>query len=353
MTISAIMLNMLFFSSCKDNGTATPAVDETLNEEVLESFSDNLPVTVYQGLQEKTNTLYNNVQSLSQDGATQEELEACQSAWRTARQAWEQSEAFLFGPVSTENIDPRIDTWPVNFTDLDAQLDGDHAFTEAYINNLEDALKGFHPVEYLIFGEGGNKTAGQLTARDLEYLQGLALNLKTLTTQLANQWNKDDQSSYYFQFIDAGKGSTTYGTQRAAFEEMVNAMIDICDEVANGKLTEPFVASDPSLEESPFSKNSFVDFTNNITGVQDVYLGKYSADGKGLEDMVRKNNLQLDGEIKTSLNTAISSLNGFSEPFGQAIIDQRVQVQNTIDAVNDLKTLLEEKLLPYVQQHTN
>lgn len=347
------MLCLIFLSSCKDNTNVSPAIDETLNEEVLESFSDNLAVTVYQDLQAKANLLYNDVQSLSQDGATQDELEACQSAWRAARQAWEQSEAFLFGPVSTENIDPRIDTWPVNFTDLDAQLDSDHAFTESYINNLEDALKGFHPIEYLIFGEGGNKTANQLTARDLEYLQGLTLNLTTLTTQLADQWNKDDLSSYYFQFIEAGKGSSTYGTQRAAFEEMVNAMVDICDEVANGKLTEPFVASDPSLEESPFSKNSFVDFTNNITGVQDVYLGKYLTDGMGLEDMVRKNNLQLDGEIKTSLNTAISTLNNFAEPFGAAIIDQRVQVQKAIDAVNDLKTLLEEKLLPYVQQHTN
>jgi predicted lipoprotein len=340
---------MLF--SCSEDNDGTSAVDSSLNQEILTDFSQNIAQSVYGDLQSSAETLYSNVNALATDGATNVELKAAQDAWRSARTAWEQSEAFLFGPVSTESIDPRIDTWPVNFTDLDAQLSSGHAFTEEYINDLEDALKGFHPIEYLLFGENGNKTADQITARDLEYLQALALNLKTLTGTLAEEWNTSNGSGYLKTFVSAGSGSTVYTTQLEAFEELVNSMSGICDEVANGKISEPFLQKNPSLEESPFASSSISDFTNNIKGVQNVYLGKYTADGKGLEDLVKKYNLQLDAQIKTKISAAIAALNNITVPFGRAITEQPILVQNAIDAIEDLHKTLDESLLPFVREH--
>ncbi|HEY9008327.1 imelysin family protein [Ohtaekwangia sp.] len=339
-------------AACSDDNNGTSSVDATLNAAVIDDFSNNIVVATYADLGASTSTLYTQVLALETDGATDNELEACRATWKQARQAWEQSEAFLFGPVSTNNIDPRIDTWPVNFTDLDAQLNSNAEFTEAYINNLEDALKGFHPIEYLIFGENGNKTASELSARDMEYLHALALNLKTLTASLNDSWSVSSSTSYYASFTTAGKGSTVYPTQLSAYEELVNAMIGICDEVANGKIAEVYEAKNPSLEESPFAKNSITDFTNNIKGVQNVYLGKYTADGKGLEDLVRAYNLQLDADIKAKLTAAIASLNNVTVPFGDAITSQAVQIENAMTAINDLKAELEGQLLPFVQQHT-
>ena len=165
-------------------------------------------------------------------------------------------------------------------------------------------------------------------------------------------WDASVSGNYGNIFINAGNGSAIYETQRAAFEELVNAMTGICDEVANGKMDEVYLAKDPSLEESPFSKNSITDFTHNIRGVENVYLSRYSADGKGLEDLVKKYNLSLDNEIKTNISSAIGALNTVTVPFGEAIISQPLQVQNAIDAINALKTTLEEKLLPFVQQHS-
>jgi putative iron-regulated protein len=344
---------LIGFAGCDDENEGGSLIDESLNTEVLDDFSATIAQPVYSTLASKTSTLYDQVLALETGGATDVELNACRTTWKQAREAWEQSEAFLFGPVSTDNIDPRIDTWPVNFVDLDAQLDSDEDFTEEYINNLEDALKGFHPIEYLIFGEDGNKAAADLSTRDIEYLKGLAKNLKDLTGDLDVSWDPSTSNSYHTAFTKAGDGSAVYSTQLSAFEELVNAMIGICDEVANGKIDEVFVAQDPSLEESPFSQNSLIDFTNNIKGVQNVYLGKYAADGKGLEDLVRKYNLQLDSDVKQKLNNAISALGNVTDPFGEAIISQPIQVQNVVDAINELKDALEEQLLPFVQQHSN
>jgi putative iron-regulated protein len=340
-------------SSCrKPEETVDPTPSADLTAEIMSDLSTNVIRGTYNDLKSKADQLNMNVQALNAS-ITENNLTACKQSWRDCRAAWEQSESFLFGPVATENIDPRIDTWPVNFNDLDSILTSNSVFTAGYIDSLDDALKGFHPIEYLLFGTNGNKTASQLTARELEYLVVLTGNLNSLTTALSGFWDPAAANNFHAEFNAAGSGSTVYPTRRSAYEEMVNSMAGICDEVANGKMTEPFILQDPSLEESPFAFNSMTDFTNNIRGVQNIYLGTYSADGKGIEDLVRANNLSLDQTIKQKIDAAIATLNTVTVPFGQAITQQPVQVQNCINAINDLKTTIENDLLPFVQLHTN
>jgi putative iron-regulated protein len=318
---------------------------------LLNDFTLNVAQANYNDLAQRTTTLQQAVAAFTASGS-EADLASCKQAWHDARHAWENSESMLFGPVSTGNIDPRIDTWPVNFVDLDAQLSSGNAFTPAYISGLEDALKGFHPIEYLLFGQDGNKTAAQFTDREREYLTALANDVAQLTATLANAWAPATSGNYSEVLRTAGEGSTVYGTRLAAFEELVNAMAGICDEVANTKMFEPFQAQDPSLEESPFANSSIADFTNNIRGIQNVYLGRYgSTDGVGLEDLVRQYNLQLDGQIKLQITAAIDALNAITVPFGEAITTQQVQVQQAMDAINVLAGTLNDQLLPLVQQH--
>lgn len=344
----------LLFSACKKDEADAPSAASTpaSTTEILGAFASNVATPNYADLAALAGTLHSDITAFIAD-PTDARLATCRQDWRNARSSWEQSEACLFGPVSTENIDPRIDTWPVNFTDLEAQLTGTATFDASYIDGLEDALKGFHPIEYLLWGQNGNKTAAGFTAREFEYLAALAANLHMLTSELGSAWSPADAQSYHHIFATAGAGNTEYPTQRAAFEELVNAMAGICDEVANAKMGEPFTAHDPSLEESPFSGNSMTDFRNNIQGVENVYLGRYQADGAGLEDLVRQHNLQLDGSIKQHLAAAKAALEAVTVPFGQAITAQPVQVQNAMDKVNALADVLSGELLPFVQQYTN
>lgn len=346
---------VILFGSCKkdpvkipDNTTDT----ETIQSEILNSFSVNVAEATYSTLSDKANLLYQAIQTFSAT-PTDINLTACKQLWKDTRKTWELSEGFLFGPAETQSIDPRIDTWPVNYVDLDSVLADTNTFTVSYINSLDDALRGFHPIEYLLFGTNGNKTTSQFTEREKQYLLALANHLKSLTTLLAQGWSSTIPENYAVEFTTAGQTTSLYPNKRAAFEELVNAMIGICDEVANGKIEEPFAAQNPLLEESPFSANSITDFTNNIKSVQNVYLGNYIADGKGLEDLVRLNNLSLDGTIKNKINTAIASLNTITLPFGEAIVSQQVQITNAQAAINSLKETLENDLFPFIQAHTN
>lgn len=335
---------------CEHDNQSIAPVDEFLNAKIIKGFSDNIAYAMYQALDNETDKLHDRIFEFI-DNPSESGLDACRATWKTSRMYWEQSEAFLFGPVASENIDPRVDTWPVNFTDLEAQLGSNHEFSEEYINGLEDALKGFHPIEYLLFGETGNKKVSEFTEREFEYLKGLIKNLHALTHKLKTKWDPTDEASYYYQFLNAGQGSDSYPTQRDAFEELVSGMAGICEEVAGGKISEPFLQQEPTLEESPFSNNSIDDFTHNIRGVQNVYLGKFLTDGAGLEDLVRRSNLSLDGEIKLRLNSAISALGKITDPFGEAIFSQPVQIQNAIGAIDELKEILENDLISFVNQH--
>ena len=345
---------LITISSCKKDPDpqipTTPSSD--MKSEVLVALSTNVVQATYNDLSAKTTQLYNAILELDST-TTDGNLTNCKQYWRESRAAWEQSEAFLFGPVESGSYDPHMDTWPVNYTDMDSLLSSSAVFTDPYINSLQDALRGFHPIEYLLFGTHGDKVASSFTTREKQYLIALATNLKNLTSQVEQSWNPSISGNYNAQFINAGHSGSVYATQRAAYEEIVNAMADICNEVASSKMEGPYAAGDPSLEESPFSFNSITDFTNNIRSAQNVYLGKYITDGKGLEDLVRENNLSLDGTIKTKFNNAIASLNAITVPFGQAISTQRVQVENAIAAINDLKSTLETDLLAYVQHNTN
>ncbi len=341
---------LVVVSSCKkDDPEPTPAA-EVSQQDVINGLSSNVNAATYTQLSTNTSDLYTAVQSfVASPSATG--LTECRNLWKAARSTWEQSEGFLYGPVASENIDPRIDTWPVNFVDLNAQIAGSDAFTDSYIDGLEDALKGFHPIEFLLWGENGTKTFDQFSAREKEYLVALSKNLRTLTGQLALQWNTSTPNAFITEFRTPGTANQYYTTSKAVYQEIVNAMAGICDEVGGGKIGEPFLAQDPTLEESPYSQNSLTDFTNNMKSVQNVYLGKFNSDGNGLEDLVKKYNLSLDNTIKAKMTAAIAALNNITDPFGTAITSQPTQVQNAIDAINELKAVLENDLMNFVNQY--
>lgn len=341
-------------SSCKkdENDSNASVSNESLQTSMLTDFSYEIALPLYQDMENQMTSFYSACLAL-QNTTDQSNLDAARLAWKQVRSTWEKSESFLFGPVSTNNIDPSTDTWPVDFNALDSLLNTSNAFTQTYINNLGDELKGYHPAEYLLWGQNSNKTANQFTTRELEFLTALSADLQLKATSLRNSWDPSVNGNYSWEIKNAGNPQSIYPSQKAAFEEIINAMAGICDEVANGKIAEPFNNNNPSLEESPFSKNSINDFQNNIRGVELVYYANYNSNKTGLDDFLKANNLTLHNKITNQITNALNSFNAVTDPFGQAISTQPAQVQNVIDQINQLKTTLEDELLPFIQQTVN
>lgn len=341
----------ILISSCNKDDNNGNTDTTALKTEILQDAANKVCLASYQDLSSKSDQLLTAVMTLTTTSADAD-LNTCRNLWKSTRETWERSEAWLFGPVDADKIDPRIDTWPVDFNDLNAVLASSDVLDEAYVDGLDeehDALKGFHPIEYLLFGVNGNKKAADLTVREKEYLVALAQNLKKLTAEVKNSWS----GGYANALATAGNsGNADFPTKRVAFENIVDAMAGICDEVANGKIKDPFEPTpDPQKEESPFAKNSITDFTNNIKGIMDMYQGKFNEDGKGIEDLVRTYNLSLDNDIKTKHGTAIAALQAITVPFGEALTTQQTQIKNAMAKINELADVLNDDLKPFVQQY--
>lgn len=89
---------------------------------VVSNYVDAVVEPTYKELAIKADALYNACQNLKtkrQNGTlTQADIDAACAAFKEARKYWEQSEAFLYGAASDNEIDPHIDSWPLDHDQL-------------------------------------------------------------------------------------------------------------------------------------------------------------------------------------------------------------------------------------------
>lgn len=87
--------------------------------------------------------------------------------WVTAREPWETSEAFLFGPVADKGLDPNMDSWPLDVDALKNTLASgrfDNLTWEGEFDEDDETIaavqnvRGFHTLEFLLFYNGKPRT---------------------------------------------------------------------------------------------------------------------------------------------------------------------------------------------------
>lgn len=329
--------------------SADPADANATRAQIISGTAYNVILATYEELASRAAILEEATAAL-QFNSTDANLLAAQNAWRDARNPWEQSEGFLFGPVDTQGLDPALDSWPVNRTDLDAVLSSGNTLTVDFVGALDDTLHGFHTIEYLLFGAANDKQASELTAREKEYLASSTTLFKNHAEALASAWRASGDN-YVNNFATAGQTGSSFVSEEAALQELVNGMIGIVDEVGNGKIADPFSQTNTELVESQFSYNSLLDFENNIRSVENVYLGRYlQQDGPGLSDLVKRNDAALDTEIRTGITNSINAIQAIPFPFRDSIstTEGRALIEAAQVELTNLQTTLETKLLPNV-----
>lgn len=332
------------YSSCEKQDPVTQADYSA----ILSNTGENVILKTYLDLAEKAAALQSAAESL-RTMPNQANFDAVKSAWSATRVPWEQSEGFLFGPVDQEGIDPSLDSWPVNVVDLNNVLASPNELTVQFLAQQEGTLKGFHTIEFLLWGENGNKTFTDLNDREFEYLAAATGVLAADAQKLYELWSHTG-GNYIDHIIKAGHGSAVYISQKAALEEMTNALIVIADEVGNGKINDPFSQQDVTLEESRFSANSKADFADNIRSIRQIYTGRYGDNGNGqsISTIVQEKNAAVDTEILTRIDAAIAAIEGIPGTFTTAIFQHPDAVSTAQTAVRDLQATLESKLLPMI-----
>ena len=275
---------------------------EAYLRKVLETLVGNVIVPTYTQLADDVEDLEKTLNGLTVNSITQAQIDKACADFKQARQNWERSEAFLMGAASDFDIDPTIDSWPLN-----------RSLLLNYFNNgmndemLEDAtILGFHALEFILFRNGQNRKVAELQgndtytnfekitgAQELAYAQTICTLLKQRCFQLQVAWEGETAAnaarvavvkaagldmttaaglSYGENLKQAGvSGSkSTFPTLKDAIAQVLindeGSCLAICNEVGTAKIANPFSAGDIAYVESPYSYNSITDFRDNTYG---------------------------------------------------------------------------------------
>lgn len=351
---------------------------------VVNNVSDNVITQTYKNLNAEATKLVTAVQTLVA-ARTEANMDAAQAQWKATRVPWESSEAFLFGPVESLGIDPSIDSWPLNTPDLQAFLAANPNATASQIAAASDDLRGFHAMEYLLFGAGvdsNDKPASSLTTAEATYLVALATEFKRRTQELESAWTTDFNAKGPFATTLKSPGAgQTYTSFSAVMEELLGGMETIADEVANAKMGEPMghtlAQADTSQVESQYSWNSLTDFHNNIQSVMNAYTGKpgfswqtdtASNSGNGVFAFVNAHDGTLAARLLNEIagaqkaialvkgdgNNTTTAITGAAKPFRTQILnaDGRALVEAAMAATNKIQQTIANDVRPLLAKTT-
>ena len=337
------------------SSTNLSAEQEAYLRNVLTGLVSNVIVPTYTKMADDVEDLEKTLNGLTVNTITQSQIDKACEDFKAARENWERSEAFLMGAASDFDIDPTIDSWPLNRTLL-----------LSYFNNgmndemLEDAtILGFHALEFILFRNGQPRKVAELQtndtykhferitgAQELSYAQTICTLLKQRCYQLQVAWEGETTAnasrlavvkaagldyltenglSYGANLIGAGvNGQSTFRSLTDAITQVLSAdegsCVGIANEVGTAKIANPFSAGDISYVESPYSYNSITDFQDNIRSIRNIWYGS------------------------TNGSAASVSFNGFFNSVGQSSTNTAV-----VDAFNNAITRIGNMPAPFVK----
>ena len=277
-----------------DVGQATTTINSSdlAMQKTTKAYVENVVYPTYQALAKNSRELYTTCTTLykaAEAGTmTQSQIDAACEAFKNARREWERSEAFLYGSATDNNIDPHIDSWPLDHDQLVSALtnasliEGFKSDTpEKFVSDKNEQFQsvlGFHGMEFVLFREGQNRTVDAFKANETEegmtsvkgidelaFLAAVAGDVKNMTAMLEFTWMGDAASndtkqvlqdnSYVFSSMRykgfvASKGTMCYGqylltpAQTTGYQSwpgtinqiFVGGCSNICNEVQEQKL---------------------------------------------------------------------------------------------------------------------
>lgn len=365
----------LLLTGCSDSEDSpvdyTNEKDEAFAK-IAQQYVDNTVIATYGNLAESADRLVADLNALRADKTDANVQEACKS-FLEARAWWEKSEAFLFGPAGDFGIDPHIDTWPLDIDGLTSEMNNSAHIAAMSAedgdvwagSHLGPELLGFHGIEYIIFADGQPRAAASIPDNQIIYACAVAGDLRNCCYQLHVSWAGEDNVpahqaekindlewnctvsgtglSYRENMLNAGKGGSIYRSMTDAMQAIADGCASIADEVGTQKIGKPHTGEDSNYIESPYSHKSIVDFYDNVTSIENAYMGGIEGrrnTAASLHAYLEKANPELDARCVKAIENAHKAINSMAAPFVLNFRDE--SAGKAIEALRELEEVLTE-----------
>jgi putative iron-regulated protein len=279
-------------------------------------------------------------------------LAAARAAWIATRKPYLQTEAFRFYEGPIDEIDGRLNAWPVDEAYID-RVEGDPAagiinrpdlHPELSLEVLEELNEkegersictGFHAVEFLLWGQdldprGPGKrphldfvTGKEATApnpeRRKEFLRQVTAMLVRDLRTLASDWAAGNPDNYRAWF--------TASSSRPALQRILQGVASLSStELAGERLIVAYETKEQEDEHSCFSDTTTMDMEFNALGIANVHSGRYRRvdgsvlEGPGLDALLRARSPELAARLSRQIEASLAAARAIPAPFDQAVL---------------------------------
>lgn len=310
----------------------------------VNQYVNNVVYPTYSNLAADADKLYAASQNIKKKfdagQLTDADVQAACTAFEGARYYWERSEAFLYGAASDYEIDPHIDSWPLDQSQMAdflsnptmvAGLNSADPIKFVSDNNAKfDTALGFHGLEFVLYRNGAPRKAAVFNANEdhesfskvnvpgkneIAFLVAVAGDLRDHCYWLEVAWlglkapqaHRDRitelgvktralQNSGYYYGANLLLASDP-GSQYHSMVEVTATILDagcsnISKEVYSQKMGQAYrvAIGKPETDEegntdagdyieSPYSKRSFIDYQGNIYSIRNSLYGTMDENG--------------------------------------------------------------------------
>ena len=273
---------------------------------------------------------------------TLQSLRDAQAAWRAARVPWKQADAFGFGPATDLRLTAAMDQ-PVEFSKVEEEVSGTGVISEDAVTDLGANRKGFHALEYLLFGPNQAAQLAMFTAEPRRRSLALAYaqNLESRGKELRAAWTGEQDL-----LAHPGAANETYVTVADSLDAFVNESVFLAELAADARLGKPSGTATggvPQLDlvESRPSDNSLADLTNTLRGIRNVYFGSLDGTpGQGIGKLILAASPSTDREVRELLAASLAAVAAIPSPYEAALEAHAPEIEVALTQLKELKTIL-------------
>jgi putative iron-regulated protein len=292
---------------------------------------------------------------------SEDSLKAAREAWVKSRQPYLETEVFRFYDGPIEEIEGRINAWPMNEaaidyvkddpkaglinSDKDLTLDAIIAANQA--DDEANVTTGWHAVEFLLWGQDfsadgpGARPASDYTPgtpandRRREYLRLVTSQLIADLASLSTAWSPDRGDGYAAKFKAL--------PQREAVGRMLNGMAILAGfEFMSQRLAVALDSGDQEDEHSCFSDTTHQDFVHDLKGIQNVWTGDGAGKERaGLDELVKSIDPATAENVTVLLKDAETRIAALGNPWDKVLASPEGSPERKAaeDAVTALQAL--------------